>query len=507
MFKLNIISGEKKIVFGEQSTAVRYVIEDSNLKVSIKNLERITNTKLSLLQYKNVLSKEIKEIRISRPDGKPDELIIVKVKLDDTFNSDFFRNHLAGLIQSLKNHQIKSLHIFVPKYSQFKNYFDEEAYFYQSFTEGLCLGNYQFDEYKSNKNKPKPLEVTIYSENERLLKSSIQTARIVMEGVYFARDLQNEPGGVLTPDELGKRIKRYLSKENVNVKVFDEKEIQKKKMGGLLAVGMGSSNLPRFILIRYNGIKRNSKKKEKTSTIALVGKGVTFDSGGISIKPYQDMWEMKADMSGAAVVAGAILSAAKAKLKINIIGVIPAAENMLSGSSMRPGDIVKTYSGKTIEVDNTDAEGRMILADALSFVCKLKPNYIIDFATLTGACVVALGEFVAGIFTKSKFLEENLFKLGVLTSERVWPLPMWDEYNRLNESDVADIKNIGGRWAGAITAAKFLETFVDKKIHWAHLDIAGPSMANDQTNYSKKYMTGFGVRLIFEYLKKFNSLN
>lgn len=504
MFNLNIKSGGKKIIFGEQSIGVRYIFEDSNLKANIKNIERITNTKFSLLQFKNFLSKEIKEIRVSRPAGKPDELVLVKVKQDNLFNSDFFRNHLAGLIQSLKNHEIKSLHIFIPKYIQFKNYFNEEAYFYQTFVEGLFLGNYEFTEYKSEKHKSKPLEVTIYAENEKLLKSSIQTAQIVMQGVIFARDLQNEPGGLLTPDELSKRIKKNLGKEGITVQIFDEKKIQKQSMGGLLAVGMGSSNPPRFIVIKYNGNKKLLKNRSKEITIALVGKGVTFDSGGISIKPYQDMWEMKADMSGAAVVAGAILSASKAKLKINIIGIIPAAENMLSGSSMRPGDIVKTYSGKTIEVDNTDAEGRMILADALSYVCKMKPNYIVDFATLTGACVVALGEFVAGIFTKDKILEENFFKLGLKTGERVWPLPMWDEYNNLNQSNVADIKNNGGRWGGAITAAKFLETFVNKKIPWIHIDIAGPSMAHDQTNYSKKYMTGFGVRLVFEYLKKFN---
>ncbi len=242
-------------------------------------------------------------------------------------------------------------------------------------------------------------------------------------------------------------------------------------------------------------------KRRSVKPIALVGKGVTFDSGGISIKPYNDMWEMKADMSGAAVVAGTILAAAKSKLPVNIIGIIPAAENMLSGSSMRPGDIVVTSSGKTIEVDNTDAEGRMILADALNYASKLNPADIIDLATLTGACVVALGEFVAGLFTKNEQLSKELFQLGLKTHERVWALPMWDEYHTLNKSDVADVKNVGGRWGGAITAAKFLEIFVNKKISWAHLDIAGPAMANNYNNYSKKYMTGFGVRLLFEYLK------
>jgi len=209
-------------------------------------------------------------------------------------------------------------------------------------------------------------------------------------------------------------------------------------------------------------------------------------------------------MSGAAVVAGTILAVAKAKLPVNILGVIPTAENMLSGKAMRPGDIVKTSSGKTIEVDNTDAEGRMILADALHYVSQQKPDVIVDLATLTGACVVALGEFVAGLFTKDTKLSDTLYDLGLKTYDRVWSLPMWDDYHELNKSDIADVKNVGGRWGGAITAAKFLENFVDEKIPWAHLDIAGPSMLNESNNYSKKFMTGFGVRLLFEFVQNSN---
>jgi leucyl aminopeptidase len=212
------------------------------------------------------------------------------------------------------------------------------------------------------------------------------------------------------------------------------------------------------------------------------------------------MGEMKADMSGAAAVAGAILSAALEKLPVNIIGIIPSAENMPSGKSVRPGDIVKTASGKTIEVDNTDAEGRIVLADGLDFASKEKPDVIIDLATLTGACVVALGELAAGLFTKNEILSRELYSSGIKTNERVWAMPMWDDFNQLIKSDVADVKNIGGRWGGAISAAKFLEKFVDKNIPWAHLDIAGPVTPNTFSNYNKKFMTGFGVRLLFEYL-------
>jgi leucyl aminopeptidase len=293
-----------------------------------------------------------------------------------------------------------------------------------------------------------------------------------------------------------KRILKTLPEFGVKVTVFDQREIKRRKMGGLLAVGSGSANPPRFIILNYKGAVKNKKSR----TVVLVGKGITFDSGGISIKPASNMGEMKADMSGAAVVAGTILAAAKAKLPVNIVGVIPSAENMPSGSSMRPGDIVVTASGKSIEVDNTDAEGRMILADALDYASKLKPDVIIDLATLTGACIVALGEFAAGLFTKDEKLADALYQSGLKTYDRLWRLPMWDDYNDLIKSDVADVKNVGGRWGGAITAAKFLEKFVDNNISWAHLDIAGPAMANSLNNYTRKFMTGFGVRLLFDYL-------
>ncbi len=317
-----------------------------------------------------------------------------------------------------------------------------------------------------------------------------------MSGANFTRDLQNEPALNLTPEILSNKILTALTEVGVKVKVFNEKEIKKRKMGGLLAVGMGSSNLPRFITLEYTP----KVKSKKIKTVALVGKGVTFDAGGISIKPAAKMGEMKADMSGAAVVAGTILVAAKTNLPVKIYGIIPAAENMVSGSAMRPGDIVKTASGKTIEVEHTDAEGRMILADGLDYASKLKPDLIIDLATLTGACVVALGEFVGGVFTKDDKLASDLFKAGQKTYDRVWAMPMWDDYYTLIKSNVADVTNEGSRWGSAISAAKFLEKFVDKKIKWAHIDIAGPTGPYILKNYTKTYMNPFGVRLLFEFL-------
>jgi len=502
MFDLKITSGSKKISYKNLSLAVKFLVDDGTLKKNISNIERIFNCRLTELQKNNFISKDTDEIRISKPSGKPDEIILKKVKLNDQFDVDFFRNYLSSLIEHISNEQVKFLHINVPSYSIFKKYFDDEEYFYQTFVEGIYFGNYTFDKYKSEKKTKKPLEVFFYSENEKKIKNAINSANILMNAVYFVRDLQNEPSNELTPDSFAKRISSEARKYGVKVTVFDEKEIAKRKMGGLIAVGKGSINKPRFIILEYKPtVKTGKNKKSKVRKIALVGKGMTFDSGGISLKPSKSMGEMKNDMAGASVVAGTLFAAAKSRLPVHLIGFIPAAENMPSGEAFKPGDIIKTASGKTIEIDDTDAEGRVILADALEFASQQKPNLIIDLATLTGACVVALGEFVAGLFTKNDMLAENLYKSGMKTFDRVWRLPMWDDYHKLNESSVADVKNLGGRWGGAISAAKFLENFVDKKISWAHLDIAGPSIHNDSRHYTKKYMTGFGVRLLFEYLK------
>ena len=504
MFSLKIKSANKKIVYEPLSISVKYLIDGKKMSGSFKNLENIFNIRFSALQKKNFLSEEGSEIRISKSSGKPDALILCKIKLNNSFTSDFFRNHLAGLIKNLAGEELKNLHIFIPSYRPFKNYFDSEEYYYQTFIEGLFLGNYKFDKYKSSKKTAEKLNVIIHAENEGPLGSAMSKAITLLQSVNFAKDLQNEPANNLNPADLASRIKKKLVSAGVRVSVFNENQIQKKKMGGLIAVGQGSANKPRFIVLHYTPGQKTLGKKKRVKKVALVGKGVTFDSGGISLKPATNMGEMKADMSGAAAVAGSVLSAAYAKLPVEVFGIIPAAENMVSGNSMRPGDIVTTASGKTIEVDNTDAEGRMILADALNYASKLKPDEIIDFATLTGACVVALGQVAAGLFSKNDALADRLYKAGMKSYDRLWRLPMWDDYSKLIESKVADVHNAGPRWAGAITAAKFLENFVDDKIPWAHIDLAGPAVSSETNNYTKTFMTGFGVRLVFEYLSEFN---
>ncbi|GAB4290066.1 MAG: leucyl aminopeptidase [Ignavibacteriaceae bacterium] len=495
MFRLKIIPGGKKIIYDSPSISIKYLIDEKKLDKSLLSLEKIFNIKFSNLQKKNFLYDNNKQIRVSKPEGKPDSVIIEKIKIDDDYSSDYFRNHLAGLIQTLEGESLRSLHIFIPDYKIFKNFFNSRLYYYQTFVEGLILGNYKFQKYKTDKKSEVPLKVILHSDEQQTLKKAINIAISLGESINISRDLENEPGNLLYPELLAKKIKTLCTKEKIKVKIFNDREIEQRKMGGLLAVGMGSSKKPRFIHIEYKpGSQKNIKK------VALVGKGVTFDSGGISLKPASKMGDMKADMSGAAVVIGTILAAKKNRLPVHMIGLIPAAENMPSGNSLKPGDIIKTASGKTIEVEDTDAEGRIILADALHYASKQKPDIIIDLATLTGACVVALGEFTAGLFTKNDSLANDIYQAGQRTFDRVWRLPLWDDFNKQIKSNVADIKNLGNRWGGAITAAKFLEHFVDKSIPWAHLDIAGPSFPTEINNYNKKYMTGFGVRLLFDYL-------
>ncbi len=317
----------------------------------------------------------------------------------------------------------------------------------------------------------------------------------IIEAVNFTKDLVNEPAITLTPKELAARTKKKLTKLGINVTIWNKEQLKKNRMGAILGVGQAAVNEPCMIIAHYKPNKKAIKK------IALVGKGVTYDSGGLSIKPTAGMLQMNADMAGGAAAIGSIAAAALLNLNVEIYCIVPAVENMIAGNSYKPGDVLKSASGKTIEVKDTDAEGRLVLADALHYASKLKPDQIIDFATLTGAVAVALGLFSAGIMSKDDELVKNISASSEKTYEKVWRLPFGDEYNKLLESDIADVSNLGPRWGGSITAGKFLEHFVDEKIPYAHLDIAGTALQNDLTNYTKKYHTGWGVRLMADYLE------
>lgn len=409
-------------------------------------------------------------------------------------HTDYFRRYLYQYISGLKKNKFSKLYILLPEDEKISAVFGADMYLLQTAIEGVLYAGYSFSKYKSEKKKQAYPEVLFISSDVRKYNDNIFYTQKLMGSVFFARLLANEPANVLTPDAFAKICKKELSSRSVKVTIWNEKLLKTKKMGGILAVGGGSDNKPRMIIMQYRSAKRSAPH------VAVVGKGVCFDSGGISIKPAEGMGKMKADMAGGAVAAGLIKAAADLKLPYNITVVIPAVENMLSGAAMRPGDIVRTSSGKTIEVDNTDAEGRMILADALHYASKLKPDLLIDLATLTGASAVALAEFVTSMFAHDDSLADHIYKAGLKTYERVWRLPLWDDYNKLIESDVADVKNVGGRWGGAITATKFLENWVGEPKRWIHLDIAGPSMPQTITPYNKTFMSGTGVRLLVEFL-------
>lgn len=365
-------------------------------------------------------------------------------------------------------------------------------------TEGAILGTYRFSSYFTDAEQATSSlkSVTIISPSPSRLKevrTGAERARTVCEGTYLARDLGNTPGIDLYPSTLARIARNECRNAGCRVTVFDEKKIASLKMGGLLAVSRGSEKPPRFIIVQWNGGKRTD------NPYVLIGKGITFDTGGISLKPAANMGEMKMDMSGAAAVIGTLKVAALLGLPVNIVGLIPACENMPSGSAIRPGDIIRMMNGTTVEVDNTDAEGRLILADALVYAKRYNPKAVVDLATLTGACVVALGHYATGMMGNDSGIIEALRKAGERTYERVWELPLFDEYEQLLKSNVADLKNVGGRWAGAITAGWFLKKFV-KDFPWVHLDIAGTAILEEDSEYTQRGASGVGVRLLIDWL-------
>jgi leucyl aminopeptidase len=358
---------------------------------------------------------------------------------------------------------------------------------------GARLRSYAFDLYKSKRKEGEEradrLKLSFACASPAAAAKAWAPVNGVADGVVMARDLINEPANVLYPAEFARRASG-LRKLGVIVEVLDVPAMKKLGMGALLAVGQGSAHEPKVVVMRWNGGKRGA------DPLAFIGKGVCFDSGGISIKPAQGMEDMKGDMAGAACVIGLMHALATRKAKVNAIGAVGLVENMPDGRAQRPGDIVKTMSGQTIEVINTDAEGRLVLADMLHYVNKrFKPRLMIDLATLTGAIMVALGQEYAGLFSNDDKLAERLTKAGEGSGERVWRMPLGPEYDKIIDSKFADMKNTGGRWAGSITAAQLLQRFVDKT-PWAHLDIAGTALGSPQSEINKSWSAGWGVRLL-----------
>ncbi len=369
----------------------------------------------------------------------------------------------------------------------------------EAMMEGARLGNHLFDRYKEEK-KHTPLEkIGFFVTTEVAKRFANLPAKVdaVCEGAILAREWVSTPSNEKSPGQLAKSITGIAKKTDLTYTVLPEKDLRKKKFGGILAVGSGSDNRPHMVILEY---KPEGAKK----TLALVGKGITFDSGGINLKAGGSSRDMKTDMAGAAAVAATLITVAKLKPELNVIGLVPLVENMPSGSAYRPGDIIETYHGKTVEIGNTDAEGRMILIDAMAYAVKTyKPDTLIDLATLTGACVVALGEKIAGVFSRDDELAEAIVSSGKRTHERCWRLPMPEDYKESLKSEIADLNNIADmNGGGSITAALFLSEFVGKDTRWAHIDIAGPAFAKKENAYCGAGGTGFGVRLLCDLIEK-----
>ncbi len=361
------------------------------------------------------------------------------------------------------------------------------------FMMGVKLRAYTFDVYKTKKkeddDKPNAVKVTIGVVDPEAARRAAQSRDAIADGVQLARSLVNEPANVLFPVEFANRAKA-LEQVGVSVEILDVEAMTKIGMRTLLSVGQGSAHDSRCVIMRWNGGKPGEPP------VAFIGKGVTFDTGGISIKPAAGMEDMKGDMAGAACVTGLMSALAARKAKVNAVGAIGIVENMPGGKATRPGDIVTTLSGQTIEIINTDAEGRLVLADVLWYVQdKFKPKFMVDLATLTGAILVALGNEYAGLFSNNDELAERLTKSGLATGEKVWRMPLAPAYEKLVESKFADMKNVGGRHAGSITAAQILQKFVND-VPWAHLDIAGTGMSSPQTDINQSWGSGWGVRLL-----------
>ena len=421
-----------------------------------------------------------------------------------------FRIILRGLIQATKSHQIERIAIELPQ-SRFPKLADQvTGWYYATIAENVLLADYEYTRYKTKKQKreKKDLkEFILCGVTDREAKAALTRGSTIATYMNAARDLANTPGNDLSPTDLGNETKKLLKLKNVTVSVLGEKELRKLKMGALLAVGQGTKSETRLIIVEYWGAGKPSGKHipEEKRPIVLIGKGITFDSGGLNVKPTGSMHHMHLDMAGGAAVIGALGAMAALGLKKNVVVLVPTAENAISDDSMRAGDIITAMNGTTIEVLHTDAEGRLVLADALTYSARYQPRAIIDVATLTGAALVALGEYASAVMTTDLTLQTILTKLGEQSGDYTWPLPLWDEYKQNLKSNRADIANITqsfSKWGGCIEGGIFLAHFAPKDVPWAHLDIA-PRTESVGADKLAKGATGEPVRLLVHFVESY----
>ena len=426
----------------------------------------------------------------------PERVILMGLGPEKEYSPDKLRPAAAKAAQAARDLALKEASLILPPG---RPGLDDMAVIAETAALGARLGMYQYDELKTNdQDKKKPLRslTLIRTETGKTarLRAALEAAGTAAEAIRTVRDLVNRPANLLYPESLAAEARKLAGRVGLKVKVLDMAAARRRGMGAFLGVAQGSLRPGRIIIIEYMGAGPRQRP------VALIGKAITFDSGGLNLKQPEGMVTMKTDMAGGAAVLGVVTAAARMELKVNLVAIIPAAENMPDGAAYRPGDVLTTMSKQTVEISNTDAEGRLILADGLTLASEYKPKTVIDIATLTGACAVALGQKCAGLFGNDPKLIEVLKKAGETSGDRVWPMPLFDDYFDLLKSEVADFKNAGTRFGGAITAGLFLKKFVGRTA-WAHLDIAGPARAEKAAPDTPAGGTGFGVNLLLHYLR------
>ncbi len=434
---------------------------------------------------------------------KTSRLLLVGLGKKEEYSLDRLREAGAGAARFTRDMGLASLCLPV-SFGHSRGFGLQERV--RAILEGMGMGLYVFREYKSSgndngNNHIKRITMAGGSPADmKVVRAEIKRAECVVQGVCLARDLVSHPGNSATPRYLASVARSMAKKYGLACKVLDEKQAEKLGMGSFLSVAQGTDEPARFIVLEHR-----PRLKKNVPTVVLIGKAITFDSGGISLKPAANMEEMKYDMSGGAAVLGAMQTCARMRLPLHVVGLVPSTENLPSGHALKPGDVVTAMSGKTIEIISTDAEGRLVLADALSYSRRYKPDAIVDLATLTGACVIALGNDATAVMGNDQALVDKLCTAGEATGDRVWQLPLWDCYGELIKSDIADLKNVGGRPAGTITAGCFLREFVPENTAWAHMDIAGTAWSKKNRPHVPKGATGVGVRLLIHMLEKWQS--
>ncbi|OGW16935.1 MAG: leucyl aminopeptidase [Nitrospirae bacterium GWC2_57_13] len=493
--KITVASG--KIEKQKTGGLVLPIFEDEKLSPALERVDRALGGTIQRLLKRGDFVARIGSVSMLHPDGKiaAERLLLAGLGPRKEFTLNRLR-HMAGTAAAhLRAAGAQDIVLFHDGLDL------DGVEAGQALAEGSALGLYRFLKYKSkgNNNHAKEVkQITLLTEvaaSVRALQKGVRTGEIIAAASCSVRDMVNHPSADMTPTVMASRARELAKKHRMKVQVLERAQIRKLGMGALLGVASGSAQPPKFIILEY---RRGGKKP----FVVLVGKTITFDSGGISLKPPENMDRMKDDMAGGAAVLGALQAAAELKLPLNIVGLLPATENMPGGSALKPGDILTTLSGQTIEIINTDAEGRLILSDALTYACRYKPAVIVDIATLTGACGVALGNEAIGMLGNDDTYKQMLREAGERTGERVWELPLWKEYCDYIKSDIADMKNASGRAGGVITAACLLSKFV-QKYPWVHLDIAAVALTDKDRPYTPRGATGIGVRLLTQFLREY----